>query len=56
MSITPVSGSPAVHYSEQVTPQNAPKQQPPVPQDTVTISSTAQKLASGDVDHDGDGK
>ena len=56
MSISPISGSPAVHSNDQVTAQSAPKQQVPLPQDTVNISSAAQKLSSGDVDRDGDNK
>jgi hypothetical protein len=62
MSITAISGNLAVNSNEQGASnvQNTPKQQNPVPQDTVTISSAARAMqssgAAGDVDHDGDSK
>ena len=62
MSITAINGNLAVQSNEQgaSNAQNTARQQNPVPQDTVTISSAARAMQSsgsaGDVDHDGDSK
>lgn len=54
MNVSAVSAA-AAAYSAPVA-QNPPQKSAsaPVPQDTVSLSSAAQKMSAGDVDHDGD--
>jgi len=61
MSLSVISSNAPV--AATVAPQKAPAPQSPAAQvsgaaasDTVSISAAAQKLQSGDVDHDGDSR
>jgi outer membrane murein-binding lipoprotein Lpp len=62
MTISAISGNVQMQGNDQSASnaQNVTKQQNSLPQDTVTISSTARAMQSSnartDVDHDGDSK
>lgn len=53
MNISAVSSAHAYSAPETQKPAPAPASSP-LPQDTVTLSPSAQKMSAGDVDHDGD--
>jgi hypothetical protein len=57
MSISPIGAAPSIQAEPQtsVTKTTVPQAAAtPLPSDTVTLSSAAQKASGGDVDHDGD--
>lgn len=53
MNVSAISAAAVYNAPEAAKPAPAPASSP-LPQDTVSLSSAAQRASAGDVDHDGD--